>query len=705
MTDPRSLVWRQIIWPMPLPIEAGLELLRRLAAEATREAVIFEALGIEGSVSHFYAAPARSIRQVTQTIESVAGAVTIDSDAHEELRTTARLTLSGGRLPLLDRRSRETSRHVLAALAAAAFIDEKVVLRVMLGASTPPRLAEPKPADPSQSVPSLLVNGVRPATGEVAARLRAKAQEVGFQVLLTAGATAKSEGRRRSILSGLLAALRTVESAGTGLDFVRSADRPDHLARRGRLALTASEVLSLAGWPLEDENLPGMPASHPRALRLTARDIETTRVFARTSAPGDPRPIGLSARDSLTHVHLLGPTNSGKSTAMLNLICPDINAGRSVLVMDPKSDLVHDILERIPASRRDDVVVIDPLDEDHPVGVNPFQTPGARPELIADTVLNIIRDLFPSAFGPRTSDAVHASLLTLAGSPGATLTLLPQVFSDGRLRRRLLSRAADPEGVESFWSYYESLSDGAQAQMVGPVLSRLRQFLLRPSLRRVLDQAQPRFQLADLFTRPRIVLVPLNSGLLGTEAARLLGSLIVSQLQQLTLARAAVPPAKRTPVSVFIDEAQAYVSSSGDDLADALNRSRALGVAWHLAHQFRGQMPRDVMAAIDANCLSKVVFHLQSDDARAMAAMAPQLAPEDFMALPRFGIYASLMRQGENLGWVLGETLPPPPVVSDADTLRRRSAERYGREETAPNPPGADSDGEPEIGRRRRALP
>ena len=47
---------------------------------------------------------------------------------------------------------------------------------------------------------------------------------------------------------------------------------------------------------------------------------------------------------------------------MLHPILADINAGRSVLVLDPKADLVTDILMRIPEERVGEVVIIDPSD-------------------------------------------------------------------------------------------------------------------------------------------------------------------------------------------------------------------------------------------------------------------------------------------------------------------------------------------------------
>jgi hypothetical protein len=702
MTSSRALVWRRIYWPTPLPAAHAAELIRRLAADALRGTVVFEAVSHEGEVAHFFASEAREIRQLTQLIEAVPGTATTSEKTKRDFAFTARLTLSGSNLPLLDRRAAESSRHVLGALTTAMYSDESVVLRVVIGARTSPRLLPPKPADPSQSWPSRLTVGIRPASGEVANRLRAKEQESHLRVQVLAGAQANSEGRRRAILTALLSAFRTVEAAGTKLGF--SATPRSGRSLRGWLDLTAGEVLNFLGFPLDDDDLPGMPPSHPKALRVLAKDIETERVFAITSAPGEKRPIGISAEDARTHMIVTAPTNAGKSSLLETLIAHDVRAGRSVVVIDPKSDLVHAVLGHIPPSRRDDVVLLDPT-RDRPVGLNILASSTTPPELMADSLLGIIRGLFPAAFGPRTSDAVHSALLTIAGYDGATLAMLPSIFNDGRLRRRVLVASGDPFGVTSFWDYYESLSDGAQAQMVGPVLSRLRQFMLRPSLRRVLDQPHPKFQLEELFTKPRILLVPLNSGRLGTEAATLLGKLLVSQLQQLTLAQADVPSGKRRPVSVYIDEAQAYVSTSGDDLADALNRSRALNVSWHLAHQFRAQMPREILAAIDANCRNKVSFGLGIDDAKAMAAMAPNLTPEDFLALPRFGIYASIMRKGESLGWISGTTMPPPKPISDPDWVANHSALLYGGEPSEITVTVLPPDNPKKIGSRPRRQP
>jgi hypothetical protein len=214
-------------------------------------------------------------------------------------------------------------------------------------------------------------------------------------------------------------------------------------------------------------------------------------------------------------------------------------------------------------------------------------------------------------------------------------------------------------------------------------MSRLRQFLLRPGLRAVLDQPQPKFSVAEVFTKRRIVVLALNKGLLGAQSATLLGSLVVSQLWQHALAQAGRPPEQRRPVSVYLDEAQTFLHLDAD-LGEALEQSRSLRVAWHLAHQYRRQMPADLLAGIDANTRNKIVFTLEHADAKAVAS-GSTLSPEDFAQLPPYAIYASLLSGGSQTGWFSGRTLPPPNAISSPEAVIQESLARYGADPAAGN--------------------
>lgn len=275
---------------------------------------------------------------------------------------------------------------------------------------------------------------------------------------------------------------------------------------------------------------------------------------------------------------------------------------------------------------------------------------------------------------------LSAALVTLARTPGATLVDLPLVLTNAAYRQRLIAASgSDPLGTGQFWAAYEALSEAQRQQWVGPVLTRLQPFLIRPHLRATLGQAAPSFDLGEVFTRRRIVLVSLNKGVLGAESARLLGSLLVGQLWPLILARAAVEPPRRHVVSVFIDEVQDYLSLPGS-LADALAQARSLGAAFHLAHQYRGQLPAALKAGIDANARNKIIFSLSAADAAELARQAIDLEAADFQLLPRFGVYARTMHHGQENPWCHATTLPPTPPVQDALALRASSQARYGQD-------------------------
>ena len=82
----------------------------------------------------------------------------------------------------------------------------------------------------------------------------------------------------------------------------------------------------------------------------------------------------------------------------------------------------------------------------------------------------------------------------------------------------------------------------------------------------------------------------LAKGLIGPEAAALLGSLFVAELWQAILGRARLPLERRQTVSVYADEFQDYVHLP-TDMADALAQARGLGVGLTLAHQHLAQLP------------------------------------------------------------------------------------------------------------------
>ena len=690
----QPLVWHQLRFALPLAQDAAVGLVERILADGSLGRVVLELRASAGQA--VWAVGSSAGERLARVVrELVPGCRVSRGFSRRAVSQAVVVSARPVGMGLATERLVAVVQAVLAALAVTAK-DEELVVQLQLGRRFAPQTLGR--VEPQGWLELLGLVPIPSVTGERGRRMRAQVWRHRAAGCLRLGVRAASPLRQRVLLQGLLGALRLVEGPG-----VRLRARTEHPAKlngvrrpwRAGLELGAGEIVAMAGWPVGEGALPATPSAHPRVLALP-QARETQRAFATGVADQAGERLGISIGDALYHTVLLGPTGAGKSTALAHLALADIHAGRGVLLIDPKTDLVADILARIPEQRRSDVVVIDPTSS-RPVGINPLaraQTArsvplssgggvpggGASPELVADTVLATLKGVFAESWGVRVEQVLSAALVTLARTPGATLVDLPLLLTNPAYRQRLIAASgADPLGTGQFWAAYEALSEAQRQQWVGPVLTRLQPFLIRPHLRATLGQVAPSFDLGEVFTRRRIVLVSLNKGVLGAESARLLGSLLVGQLWPLILARAAVEPSRRHVVSVFIDEVQDYLSLPGS-LADALAQARSLGAAFHLAHQYRGQLPAALKAGIDANARNKIIFSLSAADAAELARQAIDLEAADFQLLPRFGVYARTMHHGRENSWCQATTLPPTPPTQDALALRAASQARYGQD-------------------------
>lgn len=633
------------------------------------------------------------------------------------MQSAGRLRVRPSYLPLSMDAPEHVSRAVLSALAIPLAADEALVVQVVLGPRILPSVLPAEVADPSLPLIPLLLTGTRPAATELRIRLRKRAEYPGFMATIRVGATAQTRQRRNALLLGALSGLTVAQGPGTRIRLV-----PDSVARLNRarppwlwpLRLSVPELLGPLAWPLGDKELPGLSPLHPKPLRVSARVHQGERVFARSAAPGDNRQVGISPQDQTFHGVAYGPSGSGKSNVLLHLITADITAGRPVVVLDPKRQLIDDILARVPSHRVDDIVELNAGDE-HPVGFNPLDIGFRDPDVVADGILAVFAAVFADGYGPRTADIFSSALRTLArgSTPNApaTLTDLPRLLTEPAFRRSYVGRVQGDLALAQFWASWDELGPAAQAAILAAPMNKLRQFLLRPAVVRMLDQRQGRFRLRDTFRKNKVVLIPLNEGLIGPGVASLLGSLVIAEVWQAVQERAGEPGAGQRPGVVYVDEAPRFVHLP-TSLADALAISRSLSVGWFLAAQFRSQFPAELRTAVDINARSKIAFATEADDARDLATkLAPELEAQDFMALPRFHAYANLVADGAPSGWGLVRTLPPSEVIADPAIIRATARGNYAPAPANPattaanvsEPSQQPTEAPQQFGRKRRS--
>lgn len=443
--------------------------------------------------------------------------------------------------------------------------------------------------------------------------------------------------------------------------------------------LNSEELTGFIGWPVELVAMPGLILGGCRQVPASPLISTSGTVLADSTYPGDERPMAMDVAGRIRHLHLLGPTGVGKSTLLVQMAIADLRAGRGLVMLDPKGDLVQAVLERIPERRRRDVIVLDPADTSRPVGLNPLRSAtGASAEVVVENLVGLFKSLYRHSWGPRLDDILRAALLTLAGSDGSTLCEVALILTDPNYRRRLVGPLDDPVGLESFWGWYEALSDAERQTVVGPVLNKVRAFTMRPTVRSIIGQSKPTLDLGDVLSSGKVLLCSLASGLLGEEAASLLGALIVAELWHATTARAGTPEARRRPVMAYLDEFQHFVHLP-TPMPSMLAEARGLGLGLTLAHQHLDQLGDEAKHAVLANTRSRVVFQLPADDARVMAReMSTILTADDLQGLGAFEVVCQLFAAGTTQAPATGRTRPLSPVIADATEIRSTSRQRHG---------------------------
>jgi hypothetical protein len=442
---------------------------------------------------------------------------------------------------------------------------------------------------------------------------------------------------------------------------------------RGDL-LTVAELAGVAHLPL-DVGAVGVPRAGARSI-APPPGIPSQSQGHKILGDADTspiRPVGVAVPDARQHFHIMGATNSGKSTLMANMILDDVRAGRGVLVLDPKGDLVGDLLDRLPMSAAERLVLIDPTDSGPRPCLNILAQ--GEPELAVDNLVGIFRRLFASSWGPRTDDVLRAACLTLlatARDRPPTLADVSQLLSDKvfRAARTVGLAEGGHRMLDHFWTGFADLSDQSQASITAPLQNKLRAFLLRKFAAEVVARPHSTIDLGQVLDGG-ICLVRLPKGVLGDDTMRLLGSFILAAAWQATTARASCPEQARRDAAIHLDEAHNFLNLPYS-LEDMLAEARAYRVSFNLAHQNLAQLPTDLADGISANARNKVFFTCSPQDARTLAAhTGPLLGEHDLAHLDAFQAAARLTAKNAHVRAFTMRTRPTQPAIQGrADAIR-----------------------------------
>jgi DNA helicase HerA-like ATPase len=399
--------------------------------------------------------------------------------------------------------------------------------------------------------------------------------------------------------------------------------------------------------------------------------MESDIIPIATTARGDR--VVFSREERERHVYIVGKSGSGKSTFLFNLAMSDILAGEGVAVIDPHGDLALDILDAIPRSRINDVCYLDVTDAEQPVGFNPAsKIAPQRRALAAAGIVSAFKHQWSDSWGPRLEHFLFHGIAALVSRQHATLIDLPRLYTDDNFRDKIVRSVSDPETLRFWHDEFPTYTKAFRSEAVAPILNKVGQFTASPQLRLILGQVAPRLDLKFTMDHRRILIANLAKGTIGEQASNLLGSLLVSHLQLVAMERGALPPHKRVPFFVHVDEFQTF---SSDAFASLLSEARKFATHFALANQYTDQLPPAVRSAVIGNAGSLVVFRVGSRDSELLA---PEFRPMEDGALADQKPYTAWLRRGIGRDRIFVEPKLYEPVGTAA-LIREQSRQRFGR--------------------------
>ncbi|WP_071289574.1 type IV secretory system conjugative DNA transfer family protein [Mycolicibacterium llatzerense] len=346
-------------------------------------------------------------------------------------------------------------------------------------------------------------------------------------------------------------------------------------------------------------------------------------------------PVELTETERLRHLHVLGQTGTGKSSALAGMLAGIAARGDGALVADAHGQLCDRVLAELPDSARDRVWLIRCGDVDNPVPLNPLaESDPVRRDIAIQDVCAAFQYLFDKGHtgivGPRFHDHVGMTLRALAAVHGTRASLLdvPLACTDEAFMTTAVARA-DNDRLKSWWRTFKlSARSNEHGEVLAWVNSKFGPLTGTAAMRAILGSGANAIDFSEAMDQGRIILLDLSKTALGESASRLLGYLYLSRVWESALRR----QRPDRPFTVMVDEAHTLISGA---LTNMLAEGRKFGLSVVLAHQYLDQLDEDLRPAVNGNVATTIAFRCAAGDAGQLARrLGGAVDPSALVTLP-----------------------------------------------------------------------
>lgn len=389
---------------------------------------------------------------------------------------------------------------------------------------------------------------------------------------------------------------------------------------------------------------------------------------------GFPR-VYLSPKEQRYHATIWGKSGQGKSKQLQSIFLQHYAKGNGVGLVEPHHDLSFDILTSLvaqgcfrgKASGYHRLVYVDWGNGEY-VPFNILADDGrSDPHSRSLNALEAMVRVWPSlAEAPMFQELFLASILTLIAN-NLPITFIYRLLSDAEFRRACLIKISDQLVLNVFASYDKLGRD--QVHEAGSTLRRAFLLGFSPAARFTLGQPHnwlPFRKWMDEGTSFILNLGNVND----QQTKRLLGAMLMVQIEQAALSRTDLAPSERRPFTMMVDEWPSFAAQD-DTIGTILSQSRKFNLTLYLAAQSLSQVSSQRLAGALENCRLTMVFGLGRDSAEIQAKQIgfadPMLIKEEQFTPTQHNQYLTVLEQFESWTQELQNLSPQTCYVKLAD--------------------------------------
>lgn len=438
-------------------------------------------------------------------------------------------------------------------------------------------------------------------------------------------------------------------------------------SRRCGMILNSDELIGFVHLPTSAVRSPAFQRQTNKTKAARAIVRQQGVLLGENEHAGQTVEVRLSAEQRTRHTHIIGASGTGKSTLLFNLIKSDIESGEGVAVLDPHGDLIDRILGIIPPERIDDVVLVDPSDDQFSIGFNILSAHSElEKNLLASDLVAVFQRLSTSWGDQMNSVLQNAILAFLESDRRGTIVDVRRFLIETPFRNDFLKSVKDAEVVYYWQKSFTHLSGN---KSIGSILTRLDALLAKKPIRHMVSQPDNKLDFAHIMDTGKIFLAKLPEGLLGRENSHLLGALLMSKFQQTAMSRQAQQITARRDYWIYADEFANFITPS---MAEILSGARKYRIGLTLAHHNLQQLQRDpdVASAVMSHPFTRIVFRVGDDDAKKLAEGFSYFEAKDLRNLEAGQAIARVERSDFDFNLSV-----PLPTLPDADAMAARRQE------------------------------